>query len=216
MDPSGTGSVAPLFDDGAASVVHRPIRTGSPPGIVAVGKSVSERMHERPAVFTPVTIRRTFPGIFPLRSRSGDLDVEQRRVLLRPEEIALAHAAARAQPAKGELDGVGGLEHDEVGHPALVDTEEARDRAAVAGAAVAHPLEVRAVAADDVERDVIDAGVLAANGRGELDELHLRGSGLRRRWFRAASGRARAGRPPRARGSASIRRPGARAAPRPT
>ena len=35
--------------------------------------------------------------------------------------MALAHAAARAQPPNGELDGVGGLEHDEVGHPALVD-----------------------------------------------------------------------------------------------
>src|SRR5262245_64275113 len=134
-------------------------------------------MHERPAPFTPVTIRRTFPGILSLRSRSGDLDVEQGRVLLRAEEIALAHAATRAQPANGELDGVGGLEHDEVGHPALVDAEEARDRAPVEGTAVAHALEVRAVATDDVERDVIDTRVLAANGCGELDELQLRGSG---------------------------------------
>ncbi len=29
----------------------------------AVGSSVSETMHERPALFTPVTIRRTFPGM---------------------------------------------------------------------------------------------------------------------------------------------------------
>src|SRR5262245_66327614 len=107
-------------------------------------------MCERPAAFTPVTIRRTFPGIFSLRSLSGDLDVEQRRVLLRPEEIALAHAAARAQPAKGELDGVGGLEHDEVGYPALVDTEEASDRAAVEGAAVADPHDVSGVEAGGV------------------------------------------------------------------
>src|SRR5262245_66338078 len=144
-------------------------------------------MHERPAPFTPVTIRRTFPGILSLRSRSGDLDVEQGRVLLRAEEIALAHAAARAQPADGELDGVGGLEHDEVGHPALVDAEEARDRAPVEDAAVAHALEVRAVAADDVERDVIDPRVLAANGRGQVDELHGRALRVRRRSSRAES-----------------------------
>src|SRR4029450_6933229 len=177
IDPSGTGSAVPLFDDGEASVVHRPIRTGSPAGIVAVGSSVSETMGEGPAAFSPVTIRRTFPGIFSLRSLSGDLDVEQRRILLRAEEIALAHAAAGPQPANGELDGVGGLEHDEIGHAAFVDAEEPRDRAPVEDAAVAHALEVRAVATDDVERDVIDARVLAANGRGEVDELHLRGSG---------------------------------------
>src|SRR5882672_2477115 len=177
IDPSGTGSVAPLFEDGAASVVHSPILTASPPGMVADGSRASERMHERPAAFTPVTIRRTFPGIVSLRSLSGDLDVEQRRVLLRAEEIALAHAAARPQPANGELDGVGGLEHDEVGHAALLDAEQTRDRAAVEDAAVAHTLEVRAVATDDVERDVVDARVLAPDGRGQLDQLHGRAAG---------------------------------------
>src|SRR5207244_3214971 len=61
--PSGTGSCVPLFDDGAASVVHRPARTGAPGATAAVGSSVSETMYERPAAFTPVTIRRTFPGM---------------------------------------------------------------------------------------------------------------------------------------------------------
>src|SRR5216684_2790842 len=131
MMPSGTGSAVPLFDVGAESVVHRPARTGAPGATAAVGSSVSETMHERPALFTPVTIRRTFPGILPtLRSSSGDLDAEQ-----------------------------------------------ARDRAAVERAAVAHPLEVPAVAADDVERDVVDARILAADGRGQLDELHGRAAG---------------------------------------
>src|SRR6266481_2655759 len=93
MMPSGTGSAVPLFDDGAASVVHRPARTGAPGATAAVGSSVSETMYERPAAFTPVTIRRTFPGMSVLlravgsRARSGDLDVEQRRVLLRAEQI---------------------------------------------------------------------------------------------------------------------------------
>src|SRR5207248_1946122 len=103
-----------------------------------------------------------------------DIDVEERSVLLGAEEIALAEAAARAQPADRELDRVGRLEHHEVGHARLVDPEQASDRAPVERAAVAHPLEVPAVAADDVEGDVVDAGVLAANGRRELDELHDR------------------------------------------
>src|SRR5438093_2256205 len=63
ITPSGTGSCVPLFDDGAPSVVHRPARTGAPGATAAVGSSVSETMYERPAAFTPVTIRRTFPGM---------------------------------------------------------------------------------------------------------------------------------------------------------
>src|SRR6185503_2691457 len=50
-----------------------------------------------------------------------DLDVEQRRVLLRAEQVALTHAAAGPQPADRELDGVGGLEDDEVGHARFID-----------------------------------------------------------------------------------------------
>src|SRR2546425_12205879 len=63
MMPSGTGSAAPLFDAGAESVVHRPARTGEPGATSAVGSSGSETMQERPAAFTPVTIRRTLPGL---------------------------------------------------------------------------------------------------------------------------------------------------------
>src|SRR5262245_62049313 len=116
--------------------------------------------------------RRSRPAARPERPPSGNLDVEQRRVLLGAEEVALAHAAARGEPADGELDGVGGLEHHEVGHAPLVDAEQARHRGPVERAAVTDALEVGAVAADDVEGDVVDAGVLAADGRGQLDELH--------------------------------------------
>ena len=63
MMPSGTGSADPVFDAGAESVVHRPARTGAPGATAAVGSSVSETMQERPTPFTPVTIRRTFPGM---------------------------------------------------------------------------------------------------------------------------------------------------------
>jgi hypothetical protein len=61
--PSGTGSAAPVFDAGADSVVHSPARTGAPGATAVVGSKVSEMMQERPAAFSPVTIRRTFPGM---------------------------------------------------------------------------------------------------------------------------------------------------------
>src|SRR5687768_5530381 len=67
ITPSGTGSYAPSFDTGEASVAHKPTRTGSPGATSAVGRCVSERMQERPASFTPVTIRRTFLLIVFLR-----------------------------------------------------------------------------------------------------------------------------------------------------
>ena len=68
ITPSGTGSCIPLFDAGADSVVHNPTRTGSPGATSAFGSSISEMMHDRPASFTPVTIRRTFPDMMvPLR-----------------------------------------------------------------------------------------------------------------------------------------------------
>src|SRR5262245_55735135 len=113
------------------------------------------------------------------RSPSRDLDVEQRRVLLRAEEVALAHAPAGLQAADRELDRVGGLEDDEGRHARLVDAEEPGDLRPVERAAVTHPLEVLPVATDDVEGDVVDAGVFAADGRGELDQLHGRISSRR-------------------------------------
>src|SRR5712691_1893818 len=63
ITPSGTGSCTPAFDAGADSVIQRPALTGSPGATSAVGRFVSERMYERPAAFTAVTMRRTFPGM---------------------------------------------------------------------------------------------------------------------------------------------------------
>src|SRR5262245_18570634 len=62
ITPSGTGS-APTFEAGAASVCHRPARTACPGATSPAGNLVSETMQERPAAFTPVTIRRTLPGM---------------------------------------------------------------------------------------------------------------------------------------------------------
>src|SRR5262245_58648630 len=65
MTPSETGSCVPLFDGRGVSVVHRPTRTASPGATSPAGNRTSERMYDRPASFTPVTIRRTLPGMPP-------------------------------------------------------------------------------------------------------------------------------------------------------
>src|ERR1700694_5884664 len=77
------------------------------------------------------TIRASQPGAIARSYRNshtlhrlGYFDVEERGVLLGAEEVALAEAAARAQPADGELDRVGRLEHHEVGHAGLLDPEQ--------------------------------------------------------------------------------------------
>src|SRR5262249_54225669 len=54
----------------------------------------------------------------------GNGQVEERRVLLGAEHVALAGAAARAVPADGELDGQGGLVLDEGGDSLARDSEE--------------------------------------------------------------------------------------------
>src|SRR5580765_6388075 len=74
--PSGAGSLVPWLEAGAALVVQRPVRTAAPGATGAVGSIVSERMNERPAALTPVTILRTLPGIprSPSRLLQGELD----------------------------------------------------------------------------------------------------------------------------------------------
>src|SRR5262245_16511482 len=65
MTPSGTGSSVPSFDEGAAPVRQSPTRTACPAETSPAGKLRSETMYDRPCAFTPVTIRRTLPGILP-------------------------------------------------------------------------------------------------------------------------------------------------------
>src|SRR5712671_5346118 len=76
ITPSGTGSWVPSFEAGAELVVHKPVRTGAPGATGAVGNIASERMKERPAALTLVTILRTFPGTSapPSRLLQGQLN----------------------------------------------------------------------------------------------------------------------------------------------
>src|SRR5438034_727986 len=74
--PSGTGSLA-TFDAGATSVVHNPTRTACPGATSPAGNRVSDTMHERPAAFTPVTIRRTLPGMPGPPSLLGERELDE-------------------------------------------------------------------------------------------------------------------------------------------
>src|SRR5207244_11715602 len=55
---------------------RRPVRAGAPGATGGVGRIVSERMKERPAASTPVTILRTLPGMSasPSRLLQGQLN----------------------------------------------------------------------------------------------------------------------------------------------
>jgi hypothetical protein len=44
-------------------------------------------------------------------------EIQQRRVLLRPDDVAIPHAAAGLQAVDGEFDGIAGVVLDEVGDP---------------------------------------------------------------------------------------------------
>src|SRR5437867_8668316 len=201
ITPSGTGSCVPLFDDGAPSVVHRPARTGAPGATAAVGSSVSETMYESPAAFTPVTVRRTFPGMSVLLfvaapqpagplpattcgahlraiARSGNLDVEQWRILLRAEEIALVGAGVRRR-AEDQRDPEASRRHehrlDVVTLPHRVGCRAVRAQriGPDVGAAGIGDDEIGAHAAAALEAGLLERGRPEVAGRrDDADRLH--------------------------------------------
>src|SRR5262245_48759030 len=99
------------------------------------------------------------------------LDVEQRRVLLCAEDVRIAGTAARTPPIDRELDGVARIELDEVGDPPGRDPIQAAHRFAREYAGTLDTLVRGPIGEDHVERDEIDASVLAANRLRELGKL---------------------------------------------
>jgi hypothetical protein len=97
-------------------------------------------------------------------------DVEQRRVLLRAEDVGIAGAAARAQAIDRELDRIAGIELDEIAERSGGAVELA---APIRASARARASRARTPPCreDHVEGDQVDAGVLAAHGLGELAKL---------------------------------------------
>src|SRR4029453_16989343 len=103
-------------------------------------------------------------------SLAGDRQVEERGVLLGAEDVALARAAAGAVAANGELDGQARIVLDEGGEALARDAVETRDGLGGEGAAPLHAFVALPVREDDVEGDLVHAGVLAPDGLGHLDE----------------------------------------------
>src|SRR5215831_5126355 len=91
------------------------------------------------------------------------VDVQKRTVLLTAEDVGVAGAAARKPAIHRELDCQGRVEFDVVRDLRCIDAEESADRFARQDAAVADPVIGGAVGEDHVERDLVDAGVLAAD-----------------------------------------------------
>ncbi len=99
----------------------------------------------------------------PLR---GDFQIQQRRVLLCAEDVAVSGAAARAQPVDRELDRVARVVLDEIGNPLRFDAVQGGDTFARQHPCTLDALIVFAIAKDDVEGDLVDAGILAADRLG--------------------------------------------------
>src|SRR5215813_3890543 len=112
-----------------------------------------------------------YPASAGAASVARHVEVEQRRVLLRAEDIGIPRTAARPQSIESEFDGAGGIELDEVRDPLGSDAVEASHRFPGEHARLLHALVGRLPGEDHVERDEIDARVLAAYGLGELREL---------------------------------------------
>src|SRR5687767_2128028 len=117
------------------------------------------------------TTARAIRGRFFLPG-SGNLDLEQRPVLLASEHVPIAGAAAGAQAVDREFDRVGHVEFDEIGNALERDAHEAGKSGLREFAAGPRSAIILLVAENDVERDLVDAGVLAAHGRCQLSKLY--------------------------------------------
>src|SRR5262249_2211609 len=104
-------------------------------------------------------------------STFGDLEVEQRAVLLTAEDVGIARAPARNSTVYRELDRQCRVERDMAGDLLHVDAEDRADGRGRQDAALANPVIGRAVGKDYVEGDLVDAGVLAADRLGDLGKF---------------------------------------------
>src|SRR5947208_14124318 len=90
-------------------------------------------------------------------------DAEERPILLAAEYIGIAWAAARAGAPDREFDRQCGVELDVIADAAVRDAEEAAQRSARQYPALPHTLVIGALGKDDIEGDMVDPGILAAD-----------------------------------------------------
>src|SRR3546814_11324053 len=87
------------------------------------------------------------------------------------EDVRVARAAAWAQAVYGELDGEARIVLDEIGDALIRDVEQLSHGGAGQRLAPLHRLVNLCRAEDDVEGDLVHAGILGADGLGQLGEL---------------------------------------------
>ena len=93
----------------------------------------------------------------------GNLEVEQRRILLTPEDIGFSWTTAGVRSKNRELDGIGGIELDKVADPFLWNIEQFCHGPFRQYLALLNELIILFFSEDDIERDLICPSVFAAD-----------------------------------------------------
>jgi len=92
-----------------------------------------------------------------------NLDVEQRRVLLTPEDIGFSWTTAGVRSKNRELDSIGGIELDKVADPFLWNIEQFCHGSFRQHLALFNELIILFFSEDDIERDLICSSVFTAD-----------------------------------------------------
>ena len=103
--------------------------------------------------------------------RQGYLNIHQGRILLGAENVRIAGTAAGAGAIKGEFDSKAGGEFHKIGDTLFLNTIEAGNRASAQNAAVADQVEIGLISKDNIEGNLIDAGILRADGFGNIHQF---------------------------------------------
>jgi hypothetical protein len=94
----------------------------------------------------------------------GNLEVEQGRVLLTPEDIGFSWTTAGVCPKNRELNGIGRIELDKIADPFLWNIEQFCHGLFGQHLALLDELIILFFPEDDIERDLICPSVFAADG----------------------------------------------------
>src|SRR5208282_4649077 len=101
-------------------------------------------------------------------------NVHQWPILLAAEDVGVARAAARGGAEDREFDRQCRLEFDPIADPALGNAKDAAYRSTGQHAAAPDEVVTRSVSEDHIKGDLVDPGILAADGLGDLGKTPRR------------------------------------------
>ena len=93
----------------------------------------------------------------------GNLEVEQRRVLLTPEDIGFSWTTAGVCPKNRELNGIGRIELDKIADPLFWNIEQSCHGFLRQHLALLDKLIILFFPEDDIERNLISPSVFTAD-----------------------------------------------------